>query len=676
MTNQSILLLILVFCVASGLSFFQYLYPKKKRSVKNNFLFFTLRFLTYLILGILLVNPKIQNTTTEIVKRNLIVLVDNSSSITQLGNPDEVNLFINQIDDDPDLNQNFYVRKYKFGGDFLALDSLDFKDSQTNISQAFRAVEQIYDAKKDAIILITDGNQTLGQDYLSVAKRKNLKIYPVVVGDTVPALDSKIDLVNANTYSFLNNTFPIEVFVSYNANSTVNTVLQLFQNNSLIRTKQITFDQDNASQQIQFKVKANQIGLQSFQVKLKPIADEKFTTNNQYQFGVEVIDESSKVLIAASTLHPDLGMWKRSIETNKQREVEIKILGKDDINLDDYQVVIFYQPQSNFNSLIKKAQDKQMGIFTITGMNTDYDFLNTIQDTYYKSVSRSTEEYYPIYNSDFSNFQFDNLGFSNFPPLDDRFGNINLKGQTQTLLFQRVQGIETQSPLLFTYVTKNTKNAVLLGENSWRWRSQYFVQNQNFKDFDAFVSNLIQYLSTSENKERLIVQAENFYYQNDKSQVTAKFYDENYKLSAAANLRIEVTNEDTKNVQQFPMLFQNNKFVFNTTSLPVGNYSFAVVEKETQITKHGKFTILNYNIENQFVSPNIKALKSLSEVNKAFALSEIKSLSEKIQNNKELKPIQKSSTINESLIDWVFLLGFLMLTLFSEWFLRKYTGLI
>ena len=43
-------------------------------------------------------------------------------------------------------------------------------------------------------------------------------------------------------------------------------------------------------------------------------------------FSVEVIDEQIKVLILTSILHPDLGVLKKAIESNKQRSATISLI--------------------------------------------------------------------------------------------------------------------------------------------------------------------------------------------------------------------------------------------------------------------------------------------------------------------------------------------------------------
>ena len=89
MTTTAILLLLVSLLIASGLSYFQYIYKAKNKSKVNLFLAF-LRFLTIFSIFLLLINPIITKNRLEIVKTPLPVVIDNSSSISFLNVNKEV----------------------------------------------------------------------------------------------------------------------------------------------------------------------------------------------------------------------------------------------------------------------------------------------------------------------------------------------------------------------------------------------------------------------------------------------------------------------------------------------------------------------------------------------------------------------------------------------------------
>ncbi len=95
-------------------------------------------------------------------------------------------------------------------------DSISFSDKQTNISNAFNQLAQVYKAPNTATILISDGNQTYGNDYEFIASKYKNPIYPVILGDTITHTDLKIGQLNVNRYAYLKKRFPIEAIITYN----------------------------------------------------------------------------------------------------------------------------------------------------------------------------------------------------------------------------------------------------------------------------------------------------------------------------------------------------------------------------------------------------------------------------------------------------------------------------
>ena len=103
-----------------------------------------------------------------------------------------------------------------------------------------------------------------------------------------------------------------------------------------------------------------------------------------------------------------------------------------------------------------------------------------------------------------------------------------------------------------------------------------------------------------------------------------------------------------------------------------------ITEQNTGISRVGNFSILEYNIEQQFSSANISKLQAFVQNNKSelFYLRDASSLKEHLLSQEAYASVQKSHEKNVSLINWNILLILLVLSLGIEWFLRKYFGFI
>jgi len=192
-STQTLLYIILAGIVALLLALFQYKF-KAKGAAKRNALFAFLRFLSIFGVLILLINPKFEQVTVYNEKPNLVVAIDNSKSIPHLNQSENVLSIIESFKKNDALNNAFNTDVFSFGNNLNTIDSLDFTETQTNIDKVFKELNQVYKNTVSPTVLITDGNQTYGNDYEYAAKQYKQAIYPIIIGDTSVYADVKIKI--------------------------------------------------------------------------------------------------------------------------------------------------------------------------------------------------------------------------------------------------------------------------------------------------------------------------------------------------------------------------------------------------------------------------------------------------------------------------------------------------
>lgn len=279
-------------------------------------------------------------------------------------------------------------------------------------------------------------------------------------------------------------------------------------------------------------------------------------------------------------------------------------------------MIILYQPTAQFKQVYDIIESQGLNYFLITGMQTDWNFLNTAQQDFKKDFTNQSQDVFGIYNRNFGQFQFDDINFEKFPPLIDKFGALSFDTDFYNpMLFQRIEGIATEIPLLAVAESSNRRSGVLFGEDIWKWRSQAFLDTGFFNDFDEFMSRLVQYLASTQKRDRLTVEAEAVYLENETILITARYFDQNYVFNPDGQLEIEVNNLATENVISAPMLLKNNRFEFETASFSPGEYDFKIREINSGITRTGSFVVLEFNIEQQFSSANLSGMQDLAANN-------------------------------------------------------------
>ena len=675
MTTNTILLLLLSLVIAGGLSYFQYFFKAKNKSNLIWFLAF-LRFLAIFGLLVLLINPVISKSSLEITKTPLAIAVDNSSSITALKADKKAVELYQKLISNPALKEKFDIQSYQFDADFKTSDKFDFSGKQTNLDEAANNLKSINKNLIFPTVIITDGNQTTGNDYVYRFDPVN-KVYPLVVGDTTTFLDLKINQLNVNKYAFYKNKFPVEVFLQYAGDKSTTADFTISQGNTVVAKEKVSFSPSKKTAALNLLLPADRVGLQIFKASISSTAKEKNSYNNIKNFAVEVIDQKSTIAIVSAINHPDVAALKRSIEVNAQRKV-ILVKPNDISQLQDASVLVLYQPTSAFKAVFDNNKQAGRNTFIITGNNTDFNFLNQQQNNLVFKMSGQVEDYLSEFQSQFNLFAVDNIGFENFPPLQNLFGTISTNGNVSVLLSSKIRNVSTNAPLLAFAENQGKRTAFLLGENSWKWRLQSHIDNQSFEKYDVFIDKIIQYLATSTSKKSLVVAHESFYNSGEEIIINAQYFNKNYEFDEKARLTITVTNAETKQVKNYDLLKGNNSFSVNLEGLTAGKYNFTVKELNSNTSYSSHFEILDFDIEKQFVNPDVAKLKQLAlQTNgKAFFEDQADDLIQELLESKEYKSIEKNVSTKTPIIDWVWLLILIAALLTTEWFVRKYNGLL
>lgn len=677
----TILYITLAAIFALGFVFFAYFF-KNKNLKRQTYFLSGARFISIFTLLILLINPQIKHLELETIKPELVLAIDRSKSIDNLEKTDSLLALIAHLQENKELNEKFHISAYNFGGALATAgnDSLQINTNKTDIYNALSQLSRLYKEKPTLISLFSDGNSTFGQDYEFLKPSENATFHTIVVGDTTTQVDLSIGALNVNKYAFLNNLFPVEIFLNYTGEDAINATFQLKEGNTIVYDKSFNFNKENSSEIINTTLTTKQVGTRIYEAHLTSSLKENNLINNKKQFAVEVIDERTKILMLSNILHPDLGALKKSIESNKQREVTLKRIKDFNISeINDFQLVIIYQPNKEFNEIFQELDIQKINRFIITGSKTDWNSLNNFQPNVSKTLSTQAQDVFPLYNDNFLQYQFEDIGFKDFPPLQDSFGSLIIKNENNhALLFQKIEGIETYQPLLSIFEDKDLKTGFLFGEHLWKWRFENYRKKGDFELIDNFWNQYIQYLSSTKKRDRLTYEAKSVYFQNEEIGITAQFFDKNYIFAPNAALNIFIKNLQTNETIETALLPDSNFYKIALDGLNVGEYEFIIKEKRSGINRKGRFSVLEYNIEQQFSAANFKKMEFLAKNNSgnSYLLKEEQKLIKDLIEDKRYVSVQKSHEKTVPLINWKYLLILLVLSLSAEWFTRKYFGLI
>ncbi len=666
---------ILIAAVVAGLiAIYQYgsFFSKNKTTSWG---FGILRFFSVFTILLLLLLPVFRSTQYETELPKLIILADDSESIAYLSQADNLKQDFQKLITSDDINERFDVNTFSFDSELKPADTLALKSKQSDLQKAVSEILSLYKDDQKAIVILSDGIQNSGTSYEYLDLPKNTQLYPIVYGDTTRYADLEIAQVNLNRYSYLNNEFPVEVIVTYSGDDPVRSRFTVTEGNQTLYSEDLNFDENSSSKIINFDLKSTRVGLKSMRAQVTALDSEKNLENNSRSFAVEVIDEQAKILIHSSAPHPDLGALKKAIQSNPQRSAEI-VIGSQEVDYNAYNLVILYGVDSAFASRINRLNETGQNTWIILGKNPRIDEFNQALPEVNVEDNIETDEVQPLINSSYSNFNVENFDYGDYPPVETPYGSWNFNTPVDVLVYKKISGIETDQPLWFTYETGSRRIAVSAFNGLWRWRSQSYLENKNFEDFDDLVNGQVQYLASNQVRNRLTIDAPAVFEQTNDIKIEATYLDKNYQLDANGILNLKMVKASNDSTFTRPFVLVGNVFQVDLTGLDSGAYKYTVSVENESLSRTGFFEVMDFNPEKTTTTAYAKGFEKLVGADRVYYQGDINKVIESLSNDQISRPIERKTFAYLGLIDFEYLLIVLGLILGAEWFLRKYNGLI
>jgi hypothetical protein len=150
-----------------------------------------------------------------------------------------------------------------------------------------------------AVVMLTDGAHNVDSDPLKKAvAMARPPIYVVAIGNTRPARDVMLHHGQAPRSVFQNSLVVIEAMLDAQECAGEQLQVELLENGQVVDQQRVTVPTDTFFTPLVFKRKAERLGLNEYQVRVTPVADERTTENNLVSLQVEVTEGKIRVLLA------------------------------------------------------------------------------------------------------------------------------------------------------------------------------------------------------------------------------------------------------------------------------------------------------------------------------------------------------------------------------------------
>jgi hypothetical protein len=679
----------ILLCLAAGLLYAWLLYQKKYPWSKkvNNLLaagrFFLVAFLCFLLLG-----PFIKNFKNYIEKPVMVLAIDNSQSIS-IGN--DTNLInslksglvalakeLNKEDIDVD------VQLLNKSSDINKIPSLKFNNSNTNLHQLLNDIQSNYENRNlSAVVLVSDGiyNQGMAPNY----NQYNFPIYSIGLGDTIPKRDINLKAIYYNKISYSGNKFPILVELQNNGFQGQDISLSLKQGGKTLETKIISLGRGSETREVEFYQSTEQKGLQHFTVEAQPLQGEFTIKNNIQHAYIDIIDGKENILLVALAPHPDIKAIKSAIEKKDNYQLDVYIPGINQINPSmKYDLVIFHQlPDYSglARNILEKFNKDNTSVFYIIGSQTNMVQLNSLNNILnINARPGQKDKVMPSLNKDYDKFKIESeeaAVINSFPPLSVNFGEYTVKDNSDILLYQKIGNTVSAKPLLVINAKKDKKVGILCGEGIWEWRLREFQDTKETKVFDKFISSLLQYLSSKEDKRKFrVYPVNNEFLVSDRILFEAETYNDIYEKIYGQKIDLKITNEKGNSVS-YSFVNNEGSAKFEAKGLSQGIYKYYATTKlgGKVEASAGEFTVKEVLLEVLNTTADYDLLRTLSNQTKGkFYLAKDVDKATKDLNRNIAKSIIHTNEEFVEFINLPVIFFFLLLLASGEWFLRRYKG--
>lgn len=635
-----------------------------------------LRALAVALLVFVLIAPLIPQKSVERLKPIIAVLIDNSASMLSGS-------------DSSDVRQNLYrglqqslaegteaeVVFQRFDGALQQAEP-DFSGTETDVDAAIRQSLAQFDSDRlSAIVLASDGIYNRGANPLYAAEAGLKPIYTIAVGDSARQTDFALAQVAAPKYAYRGDALQIDVAVSATALAGETANISVQQNGKMLKNKNITVYSNDFSVRATFVLPTEKPGIYAFDVVVKPHPNEPNTRNNAQRIYVEVLDNKKHILVCSAAPDPDVAAVREALKSVEAYQVDYGNLSKKPESETDL-VVLFLQPNVAPQLYADWLSGYSKAIWLVISPDFNARELGRILPGFDMSNARVASPQSVQIQKDFGLFHLSKAAESSINTLPPSvLPSGNFIAPQPFIPFAR-----TGNEVLAAYGNANGRRMAIFSlAGLWQLRMQNFVANKNHQNIDEWLALSAQYLTATDQQNRLQLVYESQQQVGNAVAIQAKVFDAALNPTTAADVRLKVV--DARGLSLDFVLNPTEKdYQIDIQGLAAGNYTLkaqAILGNET-LTTQGELIIADMGLEQRQTRADFNMLQQLATAtNGAFyTFNELAKLPDALNALPTLKPLARISYKAIPLIDLWWLLPIAALLFSAEWGLRRYFGSI
>lgn len=701
--------------IAAVFTYFSYRIVNPPLPKFRKALLMILRFIAFLAIILMLLEPFVQWITASEVQPRVAVLWDNTRSMALSDRSGDRSVIVREIMDSKALDQlesAYPVDHYEFSDTLIELDGLELDREPTSTGEALISLREKYSAGEPlgAVVLISDGQANYGSDPVSVAYRMDVPIYPVGVGDPTPPRDIILRRLTAQRVAYVDREFPIIAGVSANGYGGTETTVRLYANGNQIKEQRIQLPDQGEIVDVTFDVVPDTQGVVTYRTTVPALEGELTSTNNSRSTRVEILPSKKKILVIGQSPNWEISFLLRALRADPDLEVETAFFGKSS-PAGDVRVPNDLSDYGEYDAVyaidcLEELSAKNIDLVLLDYVNEGGGFaFHLLGDANFGSRT-SWESILPFIYSNGSHV----WTRDEFVPELTVEGLVHPVTRLSEEVAQPAESYAKLPPLRgFAMVTGNASGSVSLlahprlpevsiiavrevgpgrvlmfnGAGFWRWAFVPIGFGGDNQTYNALISGSAAWLLAAGQGDAFTVDTDMPVYRSGEDViVTAKLRDEANQPLSGAEVSAVIYNVDSDTgaiADTFKVILEERKGGIYTTEMPsmgVGNWRIlAVAELEGQeiATASDNFLVEPYSLEMENVRLNENALQNIAQITGGvyFRAGNIDSLPKII----DLKPLLRREEHERGFWDNPILLIIFVLALCGEWIIRKRSDL-
>jgi len=676
---HSIDLVFYIFLITGFISIFLLLKILSKKKWYKFLL--TIRFISYLIILFLLLNPVLNISYQSDKILNWNIFLDNSSSIKYHKTPslNSIKSGFQEIKDKL-LEKNISFNSFIFDNKIDPLQASNFNGDGLTTNY-WKMLDLIIDSEKNlaGAIIISDGIITEGKNSVDDLINLKIPIHVIGVGERSELVDISILSLDVPTVVLKGDKVDLKVTIQSLGNINERFSVSLYRESKLLGSKPIRLSGMGSKNEAKFRFNTKEIGRQQFEVRVSSVKDEINIQNNRQNFSILVLKDKYKVALITGSPNKNTSLIKKIIKKNKRIRLDHYVRVRDQKFKPDiknfwklpYELIIFdnypTKPLSpNFIRILgKKIITNQSGLMHVTGPNQSNKSLNGINSILGITLVDSTQISEKVY----WDFIDKNDSDIDYPPLEQSLFLIGESTASDSLAI-----FESGWPLWIRNKNNNFRSVTFATSEL---NVLYHFQdnnNQNNLLYSILSTEVGWLLKTDASNENYFRLNKDFFQQGEIIKLTGTQPFDNPSFINSINFAIIKDNEK-KYYGDIDYNFERDRWEGEFRASRPGSYLYKLFMAESKKPfQTGSFKVLESQIELNQVYLNQELLKKISNnTNGEYYHWDdrdklLKLISPKVR--REFKADIIKLTENR------FVLIILIILLCIEWTLRRLKGLI